>query len=124
MKTPQVFFLISSELRNAYPPRRCIEMARLVSDDRDDYMLVSIEPPLSKEIYATYEKLDKLILATRFNGESLFPLTVPSVSVYICEPQDNVLMQSERIDVHRLKLLDKGEVYLTLNDANANNTSH
>ena len=115
-------FLISTELRNPFPPKKCIELARLSGTDRDDYMMVYVEPAFSEDIYGLKYKLDKVIIATRFKWDSLFPLSSDSVSIYICESQE-VFMSTGIIDGEKLKILDKGEVFLHYNDAQRNNKS-
>lgn len=65
-------------------PRRCRPIRRLYGENRDDYLLISIDPPLNGQVLGLGEReLDQVIVATRHRGESLFPITRWPVSVHV-----------------------------------------
>jgi hypothetical protein len=76
MENLRHFFLTAAgesvELAN---PRECWEITRLRIGPRDDYMLVSVEPPYREPFGIGYRDVYKLIIATRFKGQSLYPIT-------------------------------------------------
>lgn len=118
------FYLISTELRQVFEPRACIEKARLVGASRSDYVLVMVDPPLQSEIYGTDTDLEELILATRFKGDRLPPLSRMPVPVFICSIKDIENLKSQKLNDHDLIILDKGDVYLYVQDAERNNKDH
>ncbi len=104
------FYLVSTELREPYEPRACRIVRRLRSELRDDLALVEIEPPLSHHVYNTNEEVCWLILASRHQGESLFPVSEWPLAVYICRPKGECKPESNTIASSDLSILDWGEV--------------
>ena len=81
---PEVFYLASTEGCNLERPRRCLPIKRLRGEDRDDYLLVSLDPPLYVEASDVGGmELDQVIIATRHRGESLFLVTGWPVYVHV-----------------------------------------
>lgn len=98
------FYLTSTELRDAYEPRRCHVVRRLRSELRDDLALVEIDPPLPRHIYETEEDLRWLILGSRLEGSSLFRLGKQPLAVYVCmlkakQPPEGELIASEDLTI-------------------------
>ena len=88
------YLLTSTELRCPYEPRQCTIIRRVSNGIRDDLALVSIDPPLGREVYNTDDDVSELVLAARFKGESVFSASWSSLAVYICmglEPDLNIL---------------------------------
>ena len=56
-------------------PRECWEIKRMRDAVRADYMLISIEPPYREPQGIGYRDVYKLVIATRFRGYSLYPIT-------------------------------------------------
>jgi hypothetical protein len=81
---PADFYLASSEGYEMDCPRRCRAIKRLRGDDRDDYLLISIDPPLSGQVFGLGGRdIDQAIVATRHQGESLFPIKRWPVFVHV-----------------------------------------
>lgn len=104
------FYLVSTELRESYEPRACRIVRRLASELRDDLALVKVEPPIPRHVYETEEDLEWLILGSRHQGASLFPITEWPSAVYICRLSENSMPRSETITSENLRILDFGEV--------------
>ena len=104
------FYLVSTELREPYEPRGCRIVRRLRSELRDDLALVEIEPPLPRHVYNAREDVHWLILGSRHQGTSLFPVSEWPLAVYICRPEDNGKPQTETIASESLTILDWGEI--------------
>lgn len=104
-------FLTSTELRESYAPRTVKIVRRLATETRDDLALVHITPPLPKDVYGTEDDLTELILATRLQGDTLFPLSNLPVAVYVCRFVAPVDSDTEAIDSEKLSILDWGELH-------------
>jgi hypothetical protein len=82
-QTPD-FYLASSEGYNLEEPRRCFSIKRLRGPHRDDYLLVRIDPPIIGQPYGLGgQDIEKVIVATRFKGDSIFPITEWPVYVHV-----------------------------------------
>ncbi len=103
------FYLASTELREPYEPRRCRIVKRLRSELRDDLALVEVEPSLPSHVYNTNEDVRWLILASRHQGYSLFPISEWPMAVYICQLKGQK-EPSDMIASENLLILDWGEV--------------
>jgi hypothetical protein len=96
------FYLASSEGYDLEGPRRCFQIKRLRGDVRDDYLLIHIDPPILGQKYGLGEKdICELIVATRHEGTSLFPIVDWPVYVHVAR----VLVDSpeEREVLHNIE---------------------
>ena len=100
-----VFYLISTELRKPYEPVTCAVISQCQNSVSDELVVVSVSPPISREIYGTARDVEMLVLATREQSRSImrgdFPLTV-----YVCE-----LPVAEYATYDSLRILDWGEIH-------------
>jgi hypothetical protein len=104
-------FLVSTELREPYKPRRCSIIKRLRSEIRDDLALVEVEPPIESRIYDTTKELQRLILASRLEGSSIFPVVSEwPLYVYICVLNGENEPEGDAIDSKDLVILDWGKI--------------
>ena len=104
------FCLVSTELREPYPARQCRLVRRLRSELRDDLALVDLDPPLARHVYDTRDDVSQVILAARFEGASLFPVTAWPLAVYICSLKDQTEVRGTVIASTDLAILDWGIV--------------
>ena len=104
------FYLISTELRDPYEPRTCRIVKRLRSELRDDLALVEVEPPLPRHVYDTSEDVRLLILASRHQGDSIFPVRQWPLPVYVCRLKGKDEPEGDTIASEDLVILDWGEV--------------
>jgi hypothetical protein len=78
------FFLASSEGYGLKEPRRSYRLRRIAGRSGDDYLLVRVDPPISGQRYGLgAENIDRVVLATRHEGESLFPISSWPVFVHV-----------------------------------------
>ncbi|MDR2880590.1 MAG: hypothetical protein LBV29_01640 [Azoarcus sp.] len=78
------FFLASSEGYRLEEPRSCKRIKRVRSDNRDDLLLVKVEPPLIGQPYGLGgSDIDTLLFATRHKGDSLFPIMLWRVFFHV-----------------------------------------
>jgi hypothetical protein len=76
MEAAKHFFLSAAgESRELASPRECWEINRIRVAARDDYMLISMEPPYRQPTGIGYRDVHKLIIAARLKGHSLYPIT-------------------------------------------------
>jgi hypothetical protein len=76
MDDGQHFFLSAAgESIELAKPRECWEIKRMRDAMRTDYMLISMEPPYRDPHGIGYRDIYKLVIATRFKGYSLYPIT-------------------------------------------------
>jgi hypothetical protein len=76
MDEGQHFFLSAAgESLELAKPRECWEVKRMRDAVRTDYMLISMEPPYRDAQRIGYRDVYKLVIATRFEGYSLYPIT-------------------------------------------------
>ena len=69
------FYLASSEGYDLENPRRCFAIRRLRTHQRDDLLLVRIDPPLAGQKYGLGDRdVDHVVLAPRHRGQSLSPI--------------------------------------------------
>jgi len=107
------FYLASSEGYGMEEPRRCFAIRRIRGDQRDDYLLARIEPPVVGQPFGLGGRdIDHVILATRHVGESLFPVQRWPVFVHVARP----LVPTEERDVlhdGELESIAWAEIYQT-----------
>lgn len=98
-----LYYLFSTELREPYSPRLCLVNQRVETELRDDLALVDIFPPLGKWIYHTDADIHALLLAARFEGDSIFSDEVKPIPVYACKP---LPIESGKVCSRNLSILD------------------
>ena len=98
------FYLASSEGYNMETPRKSYIIKRLRGTYRDDYLLVRIDPPLIGQYYGLGGRdIDKLIVATKYKGDSLFPVTQWPVFVHVArflsgDPEEFDVIQNSDLE--------------------------
>ncbi|MCC6672164.1 MAG: hypothetical protein IT458_13970 [Planctomycetes bacterium] len=76
--------MASSEGYEMESPRRCRAIKRLSGEDRDDYLLIGIDPPLNGQFFGRGGRdIDQVVIATRHRGESLFPIRRWPVFIHV-----------------------------------------
>jgi hypothetical protein len=84
---PPDFYLASREGYDMVKPRRCWRVKRLTTDLRNDLLLVRIDPPLIGQNYGLGSKdIEQVLVATRHQSASLFPVKEWPVFVHVARP--------------------------------------
>ena len=112
------FYLASSEGCGMDNPRRCRALKRLRGEHRDDYLLISIDPPLNGQVFGLGGRdIDRVVVATRHRVESLFPVKRWPVFVHVAR----LLVPCEGHDVRNdeLESIAWAELYETEESARA-----
>ena len=111
------FFLASSEGYGLEVPRRCYRIRRIFGRNGDDYLLVRVDPPIIGQRYGLGgQDIDRVVLATRHEGESIFPIASWPAYVHVArvirEPGEHDTMA-----VEDLESIGWAELYKTEDDA-------
>ena len=108
------FFLASSEGYRLDEPRRCKRIKRVHSDSRADLLLVKVEPPLIGQPYGLGGRdIDTLLVATRHEGDSLFPINRWPVLVHVARLLIENPEQREQIHDNEFESIAWAELYRT-----------
>ncbi len=103
-------------------PRACWFKKRLRDAVRDDWMLVSIEPPVIGQPYGLgSEDIYHLLLSTRFKGQTLFPVSEWPSHVYVARMQDKQIPDEQDFDSTQTQLIGWGTLCRTLDDSAVGN---
>jgi hypothetical protein len=112
------FFLASSEGYQLTEPRSCKRIKRVRSDNRDDLLLVKVEPPLIGQVYELGgQDIDTLLIATRHKGDSLFPIRRWPVFVHVARLLIENPERREQIHDNEFESVAWAELYRTEEDA-------
>jgi hypothetical protein len=114
-------FLLSSlagEGTELARPRECCEVKRLRVGPRDDYMLISMEPPYRAPHGIGYRDVYKLLIAARHEGHSLYPIRSWPRDVYVAETNENVDKGLE-IKADQVRIVAWALLFRTLPEAEA-----
>ena len=108
------FFLASSEGYRLEEPRSCKRIKRVRSDNRDDLLLVKVEPPLIGQPYGLGGRdIDTLLVATRHEGDSLFPINKWPVFVHVARLLIENPESREQIHDNEFESIAWAELYAT-----------
>ncbi|KAF0163897.1 MAG: hypothetical protein FD157_2576 [Rhodocyclaceae bacterium] len=114
------FYLASSEGYHLEEPRSCKRIKRVRSDNRDDLLLVRVEPPLIGQIYGLGgSDIDTLLVATRHKGDSLFPAKEWPVFVHVARLFIENPEEREQIHDNEFESIGWAELYATEEAARA-----
>jgi hypothetical protein len=115
MKAKPDFFLSTwGENEACVPTRACWAKARLSDKRRDDYMLVEIDPPVLGQRYALGgDDISALILSSRLQGFTLFPVNEWPCPVYVARIVDNNILRTLTFEVGQVELIAWGMIFRT-----------
>jgi hypothetical protein len=117
------FYLASSEGYGLETPRRCWRVKRLATDNRDDLLLVKIDPPLLGQKYGQGNRdINLVLVATRHQGASLFPINEWPVFVHIARLLIDHPELRDTLRDDEFETVAWGELYLTEENARLNIT--
>jgi hypothetical protein len=91
---------------------------RMRDSVRDDYMLVGIHPLLSGQDFGLGSRdISDLILSTRLQGFTLYPITQWPVTVYVTRILDESIVRSMTFNSSQVELIAWGQLLPTLEEA-------
>ena len=122
-KKPDFFLSAEGEVEGDLAiPRACWAKARLKDSVRDDYMLIGVAPSIIGQPYGlASQNIDDLLIATRHQGFSLFPITEWPSHVYIARLLDMSVAQTLVFTKDQVEVIGWGMLFLTLDDAKSQN---
>ena len=99
-------------------PRVCRRRQRLRDSIRDDYLLVDIAPPIIGQSYGLGDKdIGQLILATRHQGVTLFPVNEWPAYVYVYRILDDAILSQSTFEAHQVEMIIWGMIFRSLREA-------
>ena len=111
------FYLTSNETYTKFDIRKCFIKERLKVEKRDDYLRVSIIPTIVGQQYGLGDKeIEDIVLATRFDGHSLFPVSEWPMPVYICRILNEKIINSGKAKASDLEIIAWGEIHQEIED--------
>lgn len=112
------FFLSSGGETDALAaPRSCWQIARMSDSFRDDWMLISIEPPFRQRHGIGYRDVYKLLIATKVKDHSLYPITSWPCPVYVCRLLHESVASGTEFTANDVQLIAWAMLFRTLGEA-------
>src|SRR5438132_10011014 len=94
-------------------------ISRLRGSVRDDHMLIQINPPLIGQRYGLADKdIVNLVLSSRFEGDSLFPVKQWPCHVYISRILDEKIEKTLEFTRDQVEIIAWGIMFRALDEAN------
>jgi hypothetical protein len=120
-RSPDFFLSCAGEYKPLSEPRACWAKARLRNAIRDDYMLIEINPALIGQSFGLADKnITQLIISTRLEGYTLYPITRWPVPVYVSRILDEAILATLLLKENQVELIAWGMIFRTLEAAIAN----
>jgi hypothetical protein len=120
-RQPDFFVAAPGENEELASPRACWLDGRLNGPQHDDHMLVEIHPPLIGQGYGLGgADITNLILSSKYEGVSLFPVTEWPCHVYIARLLDPLVIKTMTFTKEQIEVIAWGMIFRTLGEANAN----
>ena len=81
------FYMSADEYDALDEPRKCYSIKRFSGGKRDNFLLIRIDPPIAPgEVEGFDSEISEVIVATRHQGATLFPISVWPLYVYVVLP--------------------------------------
>jgi hypothetical protein len=117
-RPPDFFMSTAGEYRPLAAPRACWRISRLKDMVRDDHMLVGIEPVLDGQRFGLGAiDVDRLIISTRVEGQTLFPISQWPAPVYVARILDDTVLSSKEFTRQQVELIAWGMLFRTPDEA-------
>ena len=116
---PAFYLTTAGEYKLLSAPRACWFVRRLRDVNRDDYMLVRIDPPLIGQSFGLGgADVTEVLLSTRHEGFTLFPTEKWPTYVYVARITDPRVLCAESFDRNQVQLIAWGMIFDDLQRAN------
>jgi hypothetical protein len=113
-RSPDFFLSSAGEYKLLSEPRACWGKARLRDNLRDDYMLIEIEPPLMGQGFGLGgNDITKLIISTRHQGYTLYPITEWPSFVYVIRILDEAILKTLFFSKDQVELIAWAMIFPT-----------
>ena len=115
---PNFYLSTAGEYGPLTDPRACWAGMRLRDNVRDDYMEIEIDPPLIGQGFGLGDDDIKcLLIASRLDGLTLYPIIQWPVAVYVSRILDYRVRESGSFEKCQVELIAWGMIYRTLQEA-------
>jgi hypothetical protein len=112
------FYLASAEGYGLEEPHKGWKVRRLTTQNRDDFLLIRIDPPLVGQKYGLGgNDIDHVIVATRHKGDTLFPITKWPMYVHVARLLIDLPEEVSELKTADYESIAWAELYKTENDA-------
>ena len=120
-REPDFFLSAAAEVRGDLAvPRACWTKDRLRDNLRNELLLVEVEPPIIGQEYGLGGKdIAEVVLSSRYQGSSLFPVSEWPCDVYVSRILHDAGVDTSLLTKDQLELVVWGRIYRTLAEANA-----
>ncbi len=119
------FYMASTESLMIPEARACWQVARVGATNRDDLLVITVDPAIAGEPYGVDHPMDLIIVATRLEGDSLFPInTFPArpLPVYVVRLKIGDWRQKDILEDRDYELIAWAELYPSEREARAKQT--
>jgi hypothetical protein len=116
MKDPD-FYLASKDYYNLETPRQGWRLKRMSGLGRDDLLLARIDPPIIDGFGSDTHSIDTVLLATRHEGASLFPVAQWPVLVHVIRPTIDNVADRDSVQKGEFRNIAWAELYKSEEDA-------
>lgn len=107
------FYLSSHESKfiEAFSPISCYKKKRLYGDHKDGYVVCDIDPYIIGQPFGLgSQDIDQIIISSRFEGMSLFPITEWPTYVYVARPLTQGIHLKDFIESTDMELIAWAEI--------------
>lgn len=112
------FYLASSEGYGLEKPRCSWRVKRMSTENRDDLLLIKVDPPLPGKSYGLEtQDLNLVLVAPRHRGTSLFPIEEWPVFVHVARALIDHPELRDSLRQEEYELIAWAELYRTEEDA-------
>lgn len=123
VKNPEFFLSAEGENDDLRDPHACWRRQRLRDNVRDDYLLVDTMPPIPGQKYGLGDKdISRLILASRHQGVTLFPVTEWPAHVYVFRILDEALLEQAIFQPDQVEMIAWGIIFPSPAELSDSNT--
>jgi hypothetical protein len=114
-RAPDFYLSAAGEYTPLADVRSCWRGKRLRDGHRDDYLEITIDPPLIGQLFGLgATAISRLLIASRLRGFSLFPVNEWPVPVYIVRILDDHIVESGYFTAGQVQLIAWGMIYESL----------
>lgn len=122
-RAPDFYLTAAGEYGPLAGVRACWAGERLRDDYRDDYMQITIEPPLIGQPFGLGQKdITELLIASRWEGLGLYPVNRWPLSVYVIRIIDYSILQAKYFRKDQIQLIAWAMLYKRSDEATAAST--
>jgi hypothetical protein len=116
-RPPDFYVSTAGEFEPLAAPRACWHISRLRDGIRDDWMLVAVEPVLVGQLFGLgATDISHLIIGTKLQGQSLFPISQRPVYVHVARVLDDAVLSAQVFGKQQIELIAWGTLFRTRHD--------